>query len=57
MKRITDRDFKYVSSVETNIAKTFAKVRRQLRAERDARDAMPDRDAKILRMRALERRA
>lgn len=42
MKSILDPSFKYTSSANTDIAKTFAKVRRELRAqeqERLAREA------------------
>lgn len=30
MKRILDRSFRYVSSVDTNISKTFARERKRL---------------------------
>jgi hypothetical protein len=32
MKSILDRSFKYTSSIETDLRKTFAKVRRELRS-------------------------
>jgi hypothetical protein len=46
MKTIFDRDFKYVPSIETDLRKTFARIRReqkskkqQLRNPRSAPDA------------------
>lgn len=39
MKRITDPDFRYVPSVETDIRKTFARIRKELaKAERERAD-------------------
>lgn len=35
MKSIFDRSFRYTSSAETDLRKTFARVRRQLRDEQD----------------------
>lgn len=32
-KSILDKDFKYVSSASTNIAKTFAKIRKEMQAK------------------------
>lgn len=41
MSRILDKSFKYVPAAKTNIAKTFARVRRELEAKaiREARNA------------------
>jgi hypothetical protein len=36
MKSILDPSFKYTSSVDTDIARTFARVRRKQRQEMDA---------------------
>jgi hypothetical protein len=35
MKSIFDRSFRYTSSAETDLRKTFARVRRQLRDDQD----------------------
>jgi hypothetical protein len=35
MKSIFDRSFRYTSSAETDLRKTFARVRRQLREEQE----------------------
>ena len=37
MKSIFDRSFRYVPSAETDLEKTFARVRRKLREEEEAR--------------------
>ena len=38
MKRITDKDFRYTSAAATDLAKTFARVRREM-AEQQKRSA------------------
>ena len=35
MKSIFDRSFRYTSSAETDLRKTFARVRRQMREEQE----------------------
>ena len=43
MKRILDRDFRYTSSAETDLRKTFARVRREIsRVERAQSSANAD---------------
>lgn len=42
MKSLLDPTFKYVPSVETDIRKTFARVRRE--ARREATSVLPPRD-------------
>ena len=37
MKSIFDRSFQYTSSVETDLKKTFARIRRQMRDQEQAR--------------------
>lgn len=37
MKSLLDRSFQYIPSVETDLRKTFARVRRQLKADEEAR--------------------
>jgi hypothetical protein len=37
MKSIFDRSFRYTSSAETDLRKTFARVRRQMREEQELR--------------------
>jgi len=39
MKSVFDRSFHYTPSVETDIRKTFARVRREIREQQRARDA------------------
>ncbi len=39
MKSILSRDFRYVPSVSTDLKRTFARVRREQAAERDAKAA------------------
>lgn len=39
MKRITDPTFEYVPSVKTDIRKTFARIRREMKADAAARTA------------------
>lgn len=42
MKRITDKDFKYVPSSKTDLRKTFARVRREQREkERENNKVIP----------------
>ena len=36
MKRITDRDFKYVPASKTDVAATFRRIRRELEAQKAA---------------------
>lgn len=36
MKRLTDPSFRYTNSVNTDLRRTFARVRAQLRAEAEA---------------------
>lgn len=45
MKSIFDRSFRYTSSAETDLRKTFAKVRRRLREEDELR-ALAEAEAK-----------
>ena len=53
MKRITDRSFVYVPSDKTDVAKTFQRVREELKAklEEKAKEEAKDRLNKILQMR------
>lgn len=44
--RITDPNFRYTPSVETDIRRTFARIRREQRAEAEARRAA-DEEAKL----------
>lgn len=37
MKSIFDRSFRYTSSAETDVRKTFARVRRKMRDEEESR--------------------
>ena len=48
MKSILDPTFRYTPSVETDLRKTFAKVRREMKqdAEREAKEAA-EREAKV----------
>ena len=41
-KSILDPSFKYVSSSSTNIAKTFAKVRKEMQAKANAIQSVPE---------------
>jgi hypothetical protein len=45
MKSIFDRSFRYTSSAETDLRKTFARVRRRLREEDELR-ALAEAEAK-----------
>lgn len=45
MKSIFDRSFRYTSSAETDLRKTFARVRRRIREEEDLR-ALAEAEAK-----------
>ena len=45
MKSIFDRSFRYTSSAETDLRKTFARVRRRLREEEELR-ALAEAEAK-----------
>ena len=47
MKSLLDPTFKYVPSVETDIRKTFARVRREARRQSPAAAANNDRSGKI----------
>lgn len=50
MSRILDRKFKYVPAARTNIAKTFARIRRE-QAEKDR----AEREAKVQQIRKVAR--
>lgn len=51
MKRLTDSTFQYTPSVETDIRKTFARVRRELReAEKRQAANQAEATAKVLPM-------
>lgn len=45
MKSIFDRSFRYTSSAETDVRKTFARVRRKMREEEELR-ALAEAEAK-----------
>jgi DNA transposition AAA+ family ATPase len=45
MKSIFDRSFRYTSSAETDLRKTFARVRRKMREEEELR-ALAEAEAK-----------
>ena len=45
MKSIFDRSFRYTSSAETDVRKTFARVRRKMREEEELR-AIAEAEAK-----------
>ena len=45
MKSILDPSFRYTKSVETDLRKTFARVRRELRKQRDQQQPLPSEDA------------
>jgi hypothetical protein len=45
MKSIFDRSFRYTSSAETDVRKTFARVRRRIKEEEDLR-ALAEAEAK-----------
>jgi hypothetical protein len=45
MKSIFDRSFRYTSSAETDVRKTFARVRRKMREEEELR-AVAEAEAK-----------
>jgi len=45
MKSILDRSFHYTTSVETDVRKTFARVRREMR-KREQAQAIADAEAK-----------
>lgn len=49
MKRITDPDFRYTSSVETDLRKTFARVRREAKLEAERRVADAEESARKVR--------
>ena len=56
MKSILDRSFRYTSSVETDLRKTFARVRREQRAQQQSRvqaDAEALSKVHLLRQRAV----
>lgn len=42
MRSILDPSFRYTKSVETDLRKTFARVRRELRKQDEARNAAND---------------
>lgn len=43
MKSILDKTFKYTPAVETDLRKTFARVRREQKAAADSLDLLQDR--------------
>ena len=56
VKSILDRSFRYTSSVETDLRKTFARVRREQRAQQQSRvqaDAEALSKVHLLRQRAV----
>ena len=55
MKSILDRSFRYTSSVETDLRKTFARVRREQRAQQQVR-AQADAEA-LAKIRPLRQHA
>lgn len=46
----------YVSAAKTNLHKTFARIRRQIKAEQERKAALPDAEPRELRRRAVLRR-
>jgi len=46
MKSVLDRSFHYTPSVQTDIRKTFMRIRREMREQQKARD-MADLEAKM----------
>ena len=55
MKSILDRSFRYTSSVETDLRKTFARIRREQRAQQKTQ-AQVDAEA-ISKVRVLRQRS
>ena len=55
MKSILDRSFRYTSSVETDLRKTFARIRREQRAQQQSR-VQADAEA-FAKIRPLRQRA
>jgi hypothetical protein len=55
VKSILDRSFRYTSSVETDLRKTFARVRREQRAQQQVR-AQADAEA-LAKIRPLRQHA
>jgi hypothetical protein len=56
VKSILDRSFRYTSSVETDLRKTFARIRREQRAQQQSRvqaDAEALSKVHLLRQRAV----
>lgn len=53
MKSILDKDFKYTNSAQTNIRKTFQRVRRELRAEQSAKANDKDEAESLFKVRLL----
>ena len=45
MKSILDPSFRYTKSVETDLRKTFARVRRELRKQQDQQQPLPSEGA------------
>ena len=45
MKSILDPSFRYTKSVETDLRKTFARVRRELRRQQTQQQSTPDASA------------
>ena len=54
VKSILDRSFRYTSSVETDLRKTFARIRREQRAQQQSR-AQADAEA-LAKIRPLRQR-
>lgn len=51
MKSILDPSFKYTSSANTDIRKTFARARREMRKEKEAQEQQAKADAdKLMRL-------
>jgi hypothetical protein len=46
LKTILDRSFQYTPSIETDLRKTFARIRRRLREQQQAQ-ALADAEAKV----------
>lgn len=51
MRRITDKSFKYVPAAETDIRKTFARLRREVKAKQEEeRKFAQEREQKLVRI-------
>jgi len=51
MKSILDPSFRYIPSTQTDVRKTFARVRRELRAREQAKNLPADPGVNVLSMR------